>query len=52
MGFVFYFLLFLVFVSHVASFQQIDAVQGYIYKAGVAWLRMWDLIFPFVILEL
>ena len=29
-----------------------DAAQGYIYKAEVAWLCMWDLIFPFVILKL
>ena len=29
-----------------------DAAQGYINEAGIAWLRMWDLIFPFVILKL
>ena len=31
------------------SFWQIDAVQSYIKEAGVARLRMWNLIFPFVI---
>ena len=30
-------------------FEQVDAVQGYIKEAGVAWFRMWDLIVPFVI---
>ena len=36
-------------VTFASSIQQIDAVQGYIKEAGVARLRMWDLIFPFVI---
>ena len=39
--------IFNIFVA--SSFQQIDAVQVYIKEVGVAWLRMWDLIFPFVI---
>ena len=40
--------LFLVFLSRLL-FSKLMLPQGYIKEAGVARLRMWDLIFPFVI---
>ena len=50
----FKFILFQVFfVSQICTASsKSDVAQGYINKAGVAWLRMCDLIFPFVILKL
>ena len=38
-----------IFSFCITSFQQIDAVQGYIKEVRVSRLHMWDLIFPFVI---
>ena len=58
MGFVFFFnFLFYLFVTFFFVLQictassKSDAAQCYINIAGVAWLRMWDFIFPFVILK-
>ena len=47
----FFFIIFFVLQICTASSMS-DAAQVYINEAGVAWLRMWDLIFPFVFLKL